>query len=119
MVENTNSNQKRNSDQQKQRIDLDTTSSDLTGAASLFEKALRRFRFIVPLILLSFLYLIGCVGMGISLMPGLYLVNFIYLTTISWSPLLHYFLLGISIAIGYFLYGFTLIFAIFFCLAET
>ena len=104
-----NTNQTKDSDLQKQRIDLDTTSSDLTGVSSLFEKALRRFRFIIPLILISLLYFIGCIGMGMSLVPGLYLINFVYSTTLSLSPFFHYFLLGVSIAIAYFLYGFTLI----------
>jgi len=94
----------------KKTIDIDTTSSNLTGYKGLFEKTLRKFRITTYLVALLPIYVLAAVIMGISATPGVYFFNYIYDLTAGWLQLFHYAAVGFGMVCGFFLYGFTLIF---------
>ncbi len=94
------------------RIDLDSTSSKQQGLRGLFETALRRFKVALHILILAPVYLIASVLLGFCLTPGITLFRAINVLTSDWSPLLQNFALGVSLAAGYFMYAFTMIFAV-------
>lgn len=98
--------------EKKERIDVDSTISDLKGFAGFFESFLRRFKNASYMIALTPLYLVCLLAMGISASPGVYVYLWIADKTFTWFPVLHYMSLGFGIVTGYFLYGITLIFVI-------
>ena len=55
------------------------------------------------------MYLMGVVYFGISLAPGLYIFFTVLDSTAAYHIATRYILLGMSLALGYFLFGFTLI----------
>lgn len=57
-----------------------------------------------------FMYLLAIIFFGLALIPGVALVLKAEQAGIAQEPLMHYVLLGFSIAAGYFLFGITLIF---------
>jgi hypothetical protein len=89
---------------------IDATSSKLTGIAGLLETGLRRFRIGSYIIGLVPLYLIGILGMGISVTPGVLFFNFITDVSQSLPSLLYYLILSTTLVTSYFIYGFVLIF---------
>jgi hypothetical protein len=92
------------------KIDTQATTSERGGLAGLLETALRKFRLASYLIALVPLYLIGILGMGISLLPGVYFANYIYDITMELPKFWHYLSISCGIIMAYFLYGLTLIF---------
>ena len=92
------------------KIDTQATSSERGGIAGILETALRKFRLASYLIALIPLYFIGILGMGISLLPGVYFANFVYDITIELPKFWHYLSIACGIIMAYFLYGLTLIF---------
>jgi hypothetical protein len=97
---------------QKERINVDTTSSELKGMAGFFESVLRRFKMASYLIALIPLYFLCLLAMGISATPGVWLFFLLSSKTSEWLPVFHYLSLGFGIVTGYFLYGITLLFVI-------
>ncbi len=102
------SNEKKN--QTSKKVDIDAKTSDRGGLGGILETILRKFRLASYLIAMIPLYLIGILGMGISLFPGVYFVNYIYSITVDLSQPLHYLCLSCAIVLAYFIYGFSLIF---------
>ncbi len=96
--------------QRKKRIDTETQKSNLKGWQGLFETFLRRFRIAAFIISLIPVYLLAIFIMALGLTPGTYLVLFVYDQTMLMPALLHYFLIASSIVIGFFLYGFSILF---------
>lgn len=93
-------------------INVHSKTSELAGIAGFIETLLRRFRIGFFVTALAVLYSFVIIAMGISMTPGVYLVTFIYEISINWWPVIHYMITGIAIVIGYFLYGFSMIFII-------
>lgn len=62
------------------------------------------------LVFALFMYILAIVFFGLALLPGVALVLKAEKMGAALKPLAHYVLLGFSIAAGYFLFGFTLIF---------
>lgn len=96
----------------RESIDVDATSSERKGLAGLFETFLRRFRtlaFVCMLAPIALLY-IGC--MGLSLTPGITLIQFVH----DWTQGEHFLVknisLGLSISAAFISYGLTLIFVV-------
>lgn len=58
------------------------------------------------------MYAIGTVFFGIALAPGVALFFHVFTATAAMPALQRYFLLGLSLGAGYFIFGFTLIFAV-------
>lgn len=94
---------------EKKREDIETTNSSLPGIAGIIEGLIRRFRNVVPIVVLSMIYLLGAVCMGIALLPAVYFIHYTYQFTHDLPQVLHLASLSIAIGIGYFLFGFTLI----------
>lgn len=92
------------------RIDLHTTKTSHSGAKGLVEIILRRFKMLAHVALLPAIYLAASLCLGLSLVPGISLFRFLLEYTAGAHPFLQNLTLGISFAIGYFLYGITLIF---------
>jgi hypothetical protein len=92
------------------RVDVNGATSERRGMAGLLETALRRFRVASYIIALVPLYLAGLLGMGISALPGVYLVNFVIDNMYHLPQFWYYLLLSCSFVSAYFLYGLTVIF---------
>ena len=92
--------------------DVDAISSDRVGLAGFLEMLLRRFRVGSYIIALIPLYIIAIIAMGISATPSVYLFNFILDNFHNLPDVFYYFIIGCGLVLGYFLYGFTLIFVI-------
>lgn len=93
----------------KQRIDLNTTSSEQSGVKGLFERMLRRFKSGMQLVTMLPIYLMACLLLGVSLTPSVSLFRFIQEQTQGSIPLVQNLFFGFALAAGYFLYGATLI----------
>jgi len=102
-------NKTNNSTAQK-KINTDIRSTQLKGLRGIYESALRKFRNTMFIISLIPIYFLAVIIMGISLLPLIYIFNFLNEISVSWLPIAHYFFTAISIAIGFLAYGFTLIF---------
>ena len=59
-----------------------------------------------------FMYTMGAVFFGAALVPGLALLMKVWGMTVSYDPLMKLFLLGTTLALGYFMFGLTLIIVI-------
>lgn len=93
-------------------MDIESTDSSLSGVQGLFEKTLRRFKVLMHLLSLMPLYLVASFCFGVCLTPGIYLFKFVTQFSEVWSPVFRNLALGTSLALGYFSYGFTLIFLV-------
>lgn len=92
------------------RINSDTLDSHRPGIAGIFERFLRRFKNLSQALMLLPFYLLGGVLIGVSLTPCLWLVHWTWIKTQSFSIIWQCLFIGLAIGIGFFLYGFTLIF---------
>ncbi len=87
-------------------------SSELKGPGGWVESALRRFRNLGVLLLLLPVTAVCTSAIGISLTPAIFLVKFVFHLSQNWNVALHYYLVGTSIALGFVIYGITLIFVV-------
>ena len=94
---------------QKLRVNVDIQGSSHDGLSGFYEVFLRRFKFVGHVMILVPLYALASICLGLSLAPALALYNFVSAATASWPFWFQYPALGISVGVGYFLYGFTLI----------
>jgi hypothetical protein len=100
-----------NTDMKSQdKIDTNAKTSERTGIAGFLETILRRFRLVSYIIALIPLYFIGIFGMGISLLPGIYFVNYIINITGDLPQFWYYLSLSCALVLGFFLYGRSAIF---------
>ncbi len=96
--------------EKKPQIDLDSTESKHPGIAGLFESMLRRFKVFIHLVTLLPMYVVASLCIGISFFPAVQafkLISYLTSTLPSWVQALGY---GVSLGLGYFMYGFTLLF---------
>lgn len=96
-------------EKKSQRVDVDAKKSTRGGFAGVMETGLRKFRSIVHCSVLLLLYVLASVLIGLALVPSIYFITFVYKTTYTWFHLYHYTAFAVSLAAGYFIYGFTLI----------
>lgn len=94
------------------QLDINSTKSSLHGFSGLIETLLRRFRTTTFMILLAPIIVLYMLCMGISLSPGVVLFNWVSVLTAESHPWIRGFSVGLSLAAGFFLYGFTLIFVV-------
>lgn len=93
-----------------EKMDLETRSSNHRGLLGIFEVLLRRFGQAMHMLTMIPIYFVVCLVLGFCFVPGIYVfraVSFLTMDQPFWVQNLSY---GFSIATGYFLYGFTLIF---------
>lgn len=93
----------------KKRVDTDPQSTSHTGLKGLYELALRRFKTLVYLLTIFPLYCLGGLFMGLSLVPGIALFQWANELTAQAGWFVRYPALGVSIGVGFFLFGFSLI----------
>ena len=91
------------------RLDINSTKSERRGFSGLLETLLRNFRTTTFMLLLVAVYMICILCMGIALAPSVVLFNWVSEHTVQSPPWLRALSLGLTIATGFFLYGFTLI----------
>lgn len=88
----------------------DQVKSDRKGLAGLFENIMRQFQVIVHLVVVTPLYLIASLCLGLALVPGFYLFNAATELSQGHTGFTRYWILATALAAGYFLYGLTLLF---------
>ncbi len=96
----------------KEKLDVNSTKSSLSGFAGLVEGLLRKFRTQMFMIFMAPISVLYVFCMGVSLSPGIFLFNWVSEITASSSAIVHSVALGLSMAAGFFLYGFTIIFIV-------
>jgi serine acetyltransferase len=92
------------------KIDLETLDSQHTGIKGFFERFMRRFKLVMHIGMMLPLYLFGSLMLGACFIPGIFVFQTVTRLTADMSPWLQYFGWGFSIAAGFFLYGFTVMF---------
>lgn len=94
----------------KKRIDVDALTSKHTGIKGIFETLLRRFKVGMHLATMLPVYLLGCIVLGLCLTPSVFVFRWFLEFSKDQSQLLQNFSIGFSLALGFFVYGTTLIF---------
>ncbi|MDG0815428.1 hypothetical protein [Bdellovibrio svalbardensis] len=92
-----------------QKLDIYSLKSERKGLAGRLENLLREFKIIVHLVMLAPLYMIGGACIGLALLPGFYLFSWMSSWSEGVSQGLRFWLLGSSLGLGYFMYGFSMI----------
>lgn len=64
---------------------------------------------VIQLLFAIFMYLMGSLFFGAALVPGLALVFNVWQTTVAMTPLLRLFLIGLTLSLGYFIFGLMLV----------
>jgi len=95
-----------------EKLDVNSTKSELKGASGLMESFLRKFRTPSFMIMMAPIAVLYVFCMGVSLTPGVLLFNWASETTRDSHALIHGLSLGMSLAAGFFMYGLTLIFVV-------
>jgi len=93
-------------------IDVHSTTSSLPGLIGFIEATLRKFRIVAYILALIPIYLLASLCAGISLVPSIFLVKYLWIHTQGWPEVFHFAAVGIGIFAGFLLYGFTLIFVV-------
>lgn len=89
--------------------DVYSARSDRRGIAGLAENILRKFKILGHLVLLAPLYIVGSVCVGLALMPGFFLFHAADSISQNLSSFFKFWILGTSLGLGYFCYGFSLV----------
>lgn len=90
--------------------DAYSLKSERRGLTGLLENILRRFQIVAHVVLIAPLYLLASACLGAALLPGYGVYLFADSLSQNWSPLPRFWLLGSSLGVGFFLYGFSLVF---------
>ena len=93
----------------QKKPESDYSKSDRKGMGGVFENALRKFQILGHIALVLPLYLIASCCLGLALTPGIVLFTKVNESVQDFGTFSKVFLLGSSIGVGYFLYGFSLI----------
>jgi carbonic anhydrase/acetyltransferase-like protein (isoleucine patch superfamily) len=91
-----------------QRIDVETTETSHKGLKGAFESVIRRFKTAGYLGVLLPLYLFVCVIFGTALTPGVFFFQWMQEVLAHGNIWVKNLGLGFSLAVGYFMYGFSL-----------
>lgn len=94
----------------KTKIDLETTETKHHGLKGVFEKLLRRFKVGMHIATMIPVYLFTCAVLGVCLLPGVSLFRWFSEVTSDQASWIQNSAFAFSLASGYFLYGFTLLF---------
>jgi acetyltransferase-like isoleucine patch superfamily enzyme len=94
----------------KNKIDTDPQHSDQKGLVGLYEMGIRRFKTLGSLSLFVPFYCLAALCLGLALLPGVTLYHWSNDSLQSYPMLLRNLGLGVSLAIGFILFGFSLLF---------
>ena len=92
------------------KLDLETTDSQHKGLKGFFEKILRRFKVLMHLLIMLPIYSIACLILGSCLIPGIYLFRYVSQITLEQTSLVQNISYAFALALGFFLYGFSILF---------
>ena len=93
-------------------MDVTKQKSERSGFSGFLENLLRQFQVIAHLVLITPLYALGSASIGLAFLPGFYFFKTASSLSATWHPVLQYWALGSSLAMGYFAYGFSLLFLV-------
>ncbi|MCB0419933.1 MAG: hypothetical protein KDD61_03005 [Bdellovibrionales bacterium] len=96
----------------RKKLDILAKTSDIPGLAGQFETFIRRFRTIAFLLVLIPIFLLSMACMGLASAPGIFIWNWLYEVSMSWTPVLRFVSLGIGLSFAYLVYGISLIFIV-------
>ncbi|MEK7357810.1 MAG: hypothetical protein AAB250_15270, partial [Bdellovibrionota bacterium] len=91
---------------------IDPTSSDRGGMAGLAESGLRRFKTLAQILLMTPLYILGCLIAGVAGAPAVMLWRLIMELSATWPTWGQAFAIGFGAAASFFAFGFTLLFVL-------
>jgi acetyltransferase-like isoleucine patch superfamily enzyme len=91
------------------KYDVYSVKSERKGLSGLVENLLREFKIVFHLFMLAPLYLIGGSCIGAALLPGFYLFTWVSDLSAGYSQGLRFWLLGSTLGLSYFMYGFSMI----------
>ena len=94
------------------RIDLKSRRSELKGIPGMIESLLRSFKGLAFILSMAPITFTCVLCLGIAITPAYLLVSSTYEFTGQYNYLLHCFLMSLSIGLGYFLYGVSIIFVV-------
>jgi hypothetical protein len=94
----------------KQRVDVNTRSSNKPGLLGWMETFIRRFRNLSFVLLLTPLIMVCALCIGLSAAPGMLVFDLIQSAGRDWPYPLGYIATGCGLAFGYLTYGVTLVF---------
>lgn len=97
---------------QKNRIDVNSKQSTRQGFSGQLESFVRTFRNLSFSLMLLPIVVLYILCMGLSLTPGMLLLQSVYTSVQDHSLILKSLALGMSFATAFFLYGFSLIFIV-------
>lgn len=92
------------------KVDVNSTKSDHKGLKGFFETILRRFRTATFMIALFPVYIAAVLIMAVSATPAVYFFNFMQEFSGTLSAPLNHFIIALALVVGFFIYGFSLIF---------
>lgn len=92
------------------KIDLEATHSEHGGIKGLFERLLRRFKVVMHIATMIPVYFFACVVLGACMVPGISVFRAVSELTVNQPFLIQNLAYGLSCAIGFFLYGISLVF---------
>jgi len=93
-------------------IDIHSIDSDKTGIAGALESTLRRHKQLFFSVGLAPLIVLCLILMGLAIVPGVALFHWVRELTEGSARIVQYLGVGMSIAFGFFLYGFCIIFLV-------
>ncbi len=97
-------------DKQPEFIDIRSTESSKTGVAGALESLFRKHTQLCFSVALTPLIFLCLFLMSVAIVPGVALFHFIQEVTKDYAPVVQYLGVGISISVGFFLYGLSIIF---------
>ncbi|MGK5087738.1 hypothetical protein WDW86_09285 [Bdellovibrionota bacterium FG-2] len=98
--------------QTQRQKNLNPQGSSYKGLVGLYESILRRSKRLVHALTILPLYGIAAICLGISAAPGVAIFGWISDSSALASPIFRYGALGTGLALGFFAFGFTLIFVV-------
>jgi hypothetical protein len=96
----------------KKILDVNSSTSEHKGLYGMIEGHLRKFRTLCFVLLLAPIAILYVVCMGLSLVPGITLFQFVQTATSESSLIIKNASLGLALASSFLLYGMTLIFLV-------
>jgi hypothetical protein len=96
--------------QDPNKTNVESIHSSHKGLKGIFETALRRFKVAMHLVATLPLYALGSICIGVAFLPGIATFHWIQDNVVGMPTFVQYFATGTSLALGYFMYGFTMLF---------
>lgn len=94
----------------EKKIDIETIHSDHKGIKGIFEVLLRRFKLAMHIATMIPVYLFACVVLGACLVPAISFFRMVTELVVSHPTWLQNISYGLALAVGFFIYGVSLIF---------